>query len=519
VAITNTATEGKLKKNLISFLLILLCGISYAQNIINIETLIEKGDLSTAKKFIKSELVNNDTLSQAEVKYLKEELNRIEAITNDYPYAYDEIFTELKKRIPDLTKRDIEKWEENTTLEYRVIDGKKMYFWAFSFNLFALNKEAEKRRIREKSVNSDSKQYDHIAHKKSVISAGQKSKTPYILPKEIRVSFTFFEDVSDIPEGEIVRGWLPIPRETLKQRNIRILEVEPDEYIVSNKEDYLNASIYVEKPVIKSDKENDHWKKYFADPPEKWIKPLSSPDEVIHKNVIIFRVVFEYTAYAYYRHIDPQKISTYDTSSVLYKKYIREELPHIKFTDYLSKLSKDIVEDETNNYLKARKIYEWICKNIIWTNPDYSSPNSLSEYIAKTKRGDCGSKALLFITLCRLNRIPARFQGGWMTQPFRGHSQHGWAQIYIEPYGWLTVDPDAGSKLINSEDERLKYFHFGNCDSYRLIIYDDNSPLFPHKIYGYSSGGSVAAGLQLGAFEWSGGELESNVKIDTDVEE
>ena len=106
-----------------------------------------------------------------------------------------------------------------------------------------------------------------------------------------------------------------------------------------------------------------------------------------------------------------------------------------------------------------------------------------------------------------------------MTRPGRWHSQHGWAQMYIEPFGWLTVDPDAGSKLIDYEDEKLKFFHFGNCGSYRLITYDDNIPLFPYKVYGDPSGGSVAAGLQLGAFEWAGGELESNVKIDTWVEE
>ncbi len=331
--------------------------------------------------------------------------------------------------------------------------------------------------------------------------------------------FTFFEDAAGIPEGETVRGWLPVPRSTSKQRDIKIIQVEPERNIISNSNDDLNASIYVEKKVVRDERAAAAWREYFTHPPETWITPLSSPEKAIHKNTVVFQVMFEYIAFAYYRNIDPQEIAAHDTSSALYKRYTREEPPHIRFTDHLRSLSREIIGDETNPYLKARKIYSWICRNITWTSPDYHSPICQSDHTARAKRGDCGSKALLFTTLCRFNGIPARLQGGWMTRPHRMHTQHGWAQMHIEPYGWLTVDPDAGSHLINQADERLKYFHFGNCDSYRLIIYDDLTPLFPSKIYGNPSGGCITGGMQLGAFEWAGGELESNVKIDTWVEE
>ena len=86
-----------MKRNLILIILIISYGISYAQNIKDIETLIKIGALSTAKKLIKSELAHNDTLSQAEAKHLKEELKRIDYIINDYPYTYDEMFIKPKK--------------------------------------------------------------------------------------------------------------------------------------------------------------------------------------------------------------------------------------------------------------------------------------------------------------------------------------------------------------------------------------------------------------------------------------
>lgn len=495
-------------------------GLPHPQGIDSVEGLMEQGELSKAEELIKHHLVNDDTLTQAEVRYLKGKLARTATIRENYPYSYDEMFTTLEKMIPDLSSKDIEEWEDDTTLEYHVIDGQKLYFWAFSYNLFALNKEVARRRAEEEAEESESEPgYVHTQHKKAVIDEGRDSATPYVLPKTIRVSFTCLVDVTGVPEGEIVRGWLPVPRESPKQRDIEILEVEPNDYIASNSGRHLNACVYVEKPVIRDSTATAYWRSYFADPLDEWVTPLSSPGKYIHENTQVFRVVFEYTAYGYYHELDPAEILAYDTSGMPYMEYTQEQPPHIRFTDYLSELSDEVLEGEANSYLKARMIYTWICESITWTNPDYASPKCLSDYTARARRGDCGTKALLFTTLCRLNGIPARLQGGWMTRPGRQHSQHGWAQVYIEPVGWLTVDPDAGSKLIDSEDEDLRFFHFGNCDSYRLIIYDDNTPLFPCKIHGAPSGGSFAAGLQLGVFEWAGGELESNVKIDTYVEE
>ena len=79
-------------------------------------------------------------------------------------------------------------------------------------------------------------------------------------------------------------------------------------------------------------------------------------------------------------------------------------------------LTKNIIGQETNDYLKAKKIYEWICNNIIWTDPK-PVMGDYAEYTAKYKRGDCSAKSNLFISLCRINKIPARSQGGWIIKP------------------------------------------------------------------------------------------------------
>ena len=87
-------------------------GFPTAENIGDIQNVINKGELSKAEKFIKNELVNNDTLSQAQIRNLKGYLGRIGSIRGNYPYTYDEMFEQLKEMVPDLSKADIEKWEK-----------------------------------------------------------------------------------------------------------------------------------------------------------------------------------------------------------------------------------------------------------------------------------------------------------------------------------------------------------------------------------------------------------------------
>lgn len=137
-----------------------------------------------------------------------------------------------------------------------------------------------------------------------------------------------------------------------------------------------------------------------------------------------------------------------------------------------------------------------------------------AEYTAKNRRGDCVAKSNLFISLCRINKIPARLQGGWRVRPDGDRAQHDWAQVYFEPYGWMPVDATATARLINHKDERVRSFYFGNCTPYHLIIYDDEPELLPIKVFEPIYGG----GAQLGAFEWKGGDIEPNVRIDSHVE-
>ena len=95
---------------------------------------------------------------------------------------------------------------------------------------------------------------------------------------------------------------------------------------------------------------------------------------------------------------------------------------------------------------------------------------------------------MLFITLCRLNSIPARWQSGWNTVP-GGKTIHDWSEIYLAPYGWMPVDPYMGifamryaTALSAAQRREIRDFYFGGLDQYRMAANSDhNQALKPPK--------------------------------------
>ena len=97
---------------------------------------------------------------------------------------------------------------------------------------------------------------------------------------------------------------------------------------------------------------------------------------------------------------------------------------------------------------------------------------------------------MLFITLCRYNGIPARWQSGWYFFP-GGKDIHDWTEIYIRPYGWVPVDPYMGilatrymTNLTLAQRKIVRDFYFGGLDQYRMSANSDNNQrLTPPKKY------------------------------------
>ena len=129
---------------------------------------------------------------------------------------------------------------------------------------------------------------------------------------------------------------------------------------------------------------------------------------------------------------------------------------------------------------------------------------------------------MLFITMCRYNGIPARWQTGWNLTP-GGVNLHDWSEIYLEPYGWVPVDADMGvwshkwaENLGDVKAQILKDFYFGNIDHWRLIANGDFGRDFTPKKISFRSD---TVDFQRGEVECDGQNLyydkwDYNLKVD-----
>lgn len=149
--------------------------------------------------------------------------------------------------------------------------------------------------------------------------------------------------------------------------------------------------------------------------------------------------------------------------------YLGEQLPQIRFTPLIRQLAAELKGKETNPLILARRAYDWITKNVVYSYMrHYLCIEQIPEFAIMNGRGDCGVMALLFITLCRAMGVPARWQSGSHVRP-DGISSHDWAQFYVAPYGWLYCDPSFGGGAGRAGDEELWNHYFCNLDVFREI--------------------------------------------------
>jgi len=293
---------------------------------------------------------------------------------------------------------------------------------------------------------------------------------------------TVTADQNAAPEGQIIRAWLPIPREYPFQSGFRMLASEPVAMHTDESQSPIR-SVYFEQPARKN-------------------RPTK------------FNIQYEYVASGIWFNVQPQDVRSFDRGNGALGVFVKEA-PHVVFTPEIRALSQQIAGDETNPYLKAKRFYDWISDNIKYSfATEYSTVRNLSEYCRSHGYGDCGQEALLFITLCRLNGIPARWQSGWNTFP-GAKSIHDWSEIYMPPYGWIPVDPYMGiyamryATSLKPEQRRdLRDFYFGGLDQYRIAANSDhNQSLNPPK----QSMRSDTVDFQRGELEWG----SHNIYFDT----
>ncbi|MCF7823185.1 MAG: transglutaminase domain-containing protein [Candidatus Marinimicrobia bacterium] len=438
-----------------------------------INILIDRGEYTAASKAIQEQLQRKDLSPSERDDYLFE-IERMDRIRKDFTARYDDVYAFIQKYYRVVTESDMEEWENSKALEVMLIDGEKLYFEHAARNLFRIDSTMEQiwndQHPEEADKVGSGARMDMDIHNAQIIQSAVTTQKIYVEPKRLRIRQSIEVKPNEVPAGKLVRCWIPYPRQIEgRQEDITLIRSTPMQHVIAP-EKALQRTIYMESPAL-------------ADQP------------------LTFTVEYEMTTHGVFHNIDAEAVTALDPTKNL-GQYLGENPPHIVFTPELIDLSQRIVGEEKNPYRIAQKLFAWVDNNTPWASArEYSTIKCIPEYAFENGHGDCGIQTLLFMTLCRINGIPTRWQSGWELQPPHD-SMHDWGNIYFEPYGWVPMDVTYG--LRKSDDQQLHWFYLGGMDSYRIIFNDDYGQTFiPEK----SHFRSETVDSQRGEVEWSGGNL------------
>jgi hypothetical protein len=393
-----------------------------------------------------------------------------ERIMLDFSVSEDELTRQVENRISGFNEDLISGYEKKGWLEWRQINGKKMYFNRAASNLLLLKGFYEQREKRNQAIAEDPRMKYRLLHTIQIVNESLNKTNP-VVPVKMKITYTITVNPDAVPAGEIIRCWLPWPKENNpRQKLTKIASTSLPEYQIAP-DSAIHRTIYMEK--------------------------------ISEKNTAAtFQVVYLYESSGQYFNISGINQLPYDTNSLVFKTYTAPEPPQINFSEHIRNLADSLTSPGDNPPVIVRKIYSWFKSNIPWTGAlEYSIMPDIPEYVFKNRRGDCGMQTFLFISMLRYKGIPVKWQSGWMVPP-DAENLHDWCEVYFEGTGWVPVD--VSYDLQDSDIPEVREFYLSGIDSYRLIVNEGISgPFYPPKKFMRSE----PYDFQRGEVEWSGGNL------------
>ena len=187
-----------------------------------------------------------------------------------------------------------------------------------------------------------------------------------------------------------------------------------------------------------------------------------------------------------------------DADRARFAKYL-EANKHVVIDPEIRKLADEIVGNEPNPVLAARKLYDWVLENVEYWVKDpknkKASPVGSTSYCLTFRTGNCTDFESLWASLARARGIPTQIVYGSFLKPdLRGRDQdqsyHCWAEFYAPGLGWIhhdvaVADLYHGDFPVNVDNERLLRltvadgvfgndpakvnYYFGNLDERRVV--------------------------------------------------
>lgn len=385
-----------------------------------------------------------------------EAIQRLDLFGFTYPLTEDELRGYLKLALPQATAEQIEDWIASGVVQHDFWDGETHYTGDAVANLkyrFVELMHADP--VADQAYRDVVLMINQIAE-----DAPQHTWMQYQKPATYRGTHTVSIPRSELPDVGTYRIWFPVPIINGPQTQVTIESIVPD----------------------------------------KWLKQPPSIDQDIGlvymeismedlKEDLFIQITFTFTHWEQRFTVDPDNVGEYDKDAALFQEYTRS-FGNVEITPEIREMAARIVGDETNPYLAARKIYDYIVENVAYCYMPHAimwPRTSLAEsaYVHKHQEGDCGAQSMYFTALCRSLGIPARTTGGY--QLFFGEfGPHFWAEFYLPNYGWVPVDTSIAQtafwskSLTDEERQTFIDFFFANQDSMRCVVQKEpDEPFIP----------------------------------------
>ena len=182
---------------------------------------------------------------------------------------------------------------------------------------------------------------------------------------------------------------------------------------------------------------------------------------------------FIITVYSVATDITSRRVKPYaERERRLFKSYIAADKCVPSDNSEIVALCKNITKRETNPYLIAKSIYNYLIENYKLLQQPRLENLSVTE-ILDSKEGDSYDFAILYTALLRASGIPAMPISGIIVDNNAQCKKHWWTEFYIEGFGWVPVDVALGAGLNFSPFiaiEDVKNYYFGSIDSQHIAF-------------------------------------------------
>lgn len=351
------------------------------------------------------------------------EKERIRRLPTQYPWNREEALAKLREIVPSVTEEQFDEWELQGRIDFIYIKGEKRYFLRCHRSI---TKHPELVRQAGREVTPENKWLDPMI--KEIKEKGS-------MTCRITMETSVYVDEDAFVPGEYL-AHLPYPMPSAQQSDIRLLEGDPDSF----SPDGAPAST------------------------AQWHRHLTAWRE--------FALKYSYVSsikYADPLHRAVPDTPLYPNEPAPCAEDLAEYGAFMRFTPYLKWLAAEVTKNAASDVEKAWRCYEFVTTKVDYAfMRDYFQIDNINEYCAVNLRGDCGLQALLFIILCRINGVPARWQSGMAIEPTYSGS-HDWAQFYLEGWGWLFADCSYGGSAYRFGAKERHEFFFGNLDPMRMV--------------------------------------------------